>query len=109
MTFKAISDVWFPFITNIIETENGNAELNGLYAELWSELSDRMNFTTIVTKLPLNITSGRWSHMIESVKNHKHDLVLTGCSQTFNRYPLIDFSFPLQMSTLRYTLQKKEV
>ena len=101
MTFKAISDVWFPFITNIIETENGNAELNGLYAELWSELSVRMNFTTIVTKLPLNITSGRWSHMIESVKNHKYDLVLTGCSQTFSRYPLIDFSFPLQMSTLR--------
>ena len=101
LTFKAISDVWFPFITNIIETENGNTELNGLYAELWSELSERMNFTTIVTKLPSNITSGRWSYMIEAVKNQKYDLVLTGCSQTPSRYPLIDFSFPLQMSTLR--------
>ena len=103
-TFQAISGVWAPFITNIIESENNSTpnKIEGFYAEIWYELSQRLNFTTNITKLPATVTSGRWSYMVDAIKDKKYDLLLSGSSQTLSRSLISDFSLPMQMSTVRF-------
>ena len=103
-TFQAISGVWAPFITNIIESENNSTQnkIEGFYAEIWYELSQRLNFTTNITKLPATVTSGRWSYMVDAIKDKKYDLLLSGSSQTLSRSLISDFSLPMQMSTVRF-------
>ena len=101
-TFQAISGVWAPFITNIIENENSPNTIEGFYAEIWQELSKRLNFTTKITKLPSNVTSGRWSYMVDAIGDKKYDLLLSGSSQTLSRSLTSDFSLPMQMSTVRF-------
>ena len=103
-TFQAISGVWAPFITNIIENENNSTpnKIEGFYAEIWYELSQRLNFTTNITKLPATVTSGRWSYMVDAIKDKKYDLLLSGSSQTLSRSLISDFSLPMQMSTVRF-------
>lgn len=79
-------------------TFTGSDLFQGMYADIWSVLSQRLNFTTKLTRV--SSTEG-WNYMINSVKNQSYDLVLSGNSQTYSRSKIIDFSFPLQMSSLR--------
>ena len=39
--------------------------------------------------------------MVNHVANQTYDLALTGFSQTVHRFSIVDFSYPLQMSSLR--------
>ena len=58
-TIKAISGKWAPFITNIyFNMLENKIEIKGLYADLWKELSGRLNFTTHITKLPSSVKTG---------------------------------------------------
>ena len=73
--------------------------IEGFYYDVWQVLQSRLNFTTSITKS--SVTSGIWSSMMDSVKRKEYDLVLSGNSQSFSRSKIVDFSFPLTLSTLR--------
>ena len=73
--------------------------IEGFYFDVWQVLQSRLNFTTSVTKS--SVTSGIWSSMINSVYRNEYDLLLSGNSQSFSRAKIVDFSFPLTLSTLR--------
>ena len=73
--------------------------IEGFYYDVWQVLQSRLNFTTTVTKS--SVTSGIWSSMSNSVSRLEYDLVLSGNSQSFSRSKIVDFSFPLTLSTLR--------
>ena len=89
--------VWSPFITKL-EVEKETI-IEGFYCDIWQVLQSRLNFTTTVTKS--SVTSGTWSSMSNSVSRKEYDLVLSGNSQSFSRSKIVDFSFPMTLSTLR--------
>ena len=89
---------WSPFITKVKTSSDGSTEIEGIYADIWSVISERLNFTTYITE-----TAQRsWSFMLkELAKKQDFDIVLTGNSLTEKRSSSADFSFTLQMTSLR--------
>ena len=73
--------------------------LDGSYIGIWLALSQKLNFTTSVTKLS---SDAKWSSMRDQVKSRKYDLILTGNSHTQSRSLDFDFSVALTPSFVRY-------
>ena len=92
---------WFPYISELKESNNQDysVQIKGLYWDIWNDISQQLNFSTNVTKL--KIPSGKWSAMVNQLKNKTFDLILTGNSQTPERSTFTDFSFAITLSSLR--------
>ena len=85
---------WTPFVSKV-----ENTTIEGIYADIWQILESRLNFSTVITPIP--VKTSKWSYMTKSIANREFDLVLTGNSQTFERSSITDFSFPLAETSLR--------
>ena len=103
LNLKAISGVWPPYVTKIMndafELPEDKLGLDGSYIGIWLALSQKLNFSTSVTKLP---TDAKWSSMRDHVSTRKYDLILTGNSLTQSRSVDFDFSVALTPSFVRY-------
>ena len=108
LSLKAISGIWPPYITKITNDVSEilpqfylpqrKLGLTGSYIGIWLALSNKLNFSTTVTKLP---SDAKWSSMRDQVKTKTYDVILTGNSLTQSRSLDFDFSVSLTPSVLR--------
>ena len=90
---------WFPYVSELKESNQESVQIKGLYWDIWDDISQQLNFSTNVSKL--TIPTGKWSAMVNQLKNKTYDLILTGNSQTTERSHFADFSFAITLSSLR--------
>ena len=79
---------------------NGTTTVKGLYYEIWKIVEKRLNFTTKVDIIQQDLPD-KWNKMIGNVSARNYDLLLSGNSLTETRSKLVDFSFPLILTTVR--------
>ena len=78
--------------------KDGTTMIKGMYSDVWNVLEQRLNFTTVVTK----VSRIRLRALInKGLPNKDYDLALTGNSLTYSRSKNFDFSFSIVPTSLR--------
>ena len=78
--------------------KDGTTMIKGMYSDVWNVLEQRLNFTTVVSKM----SRMRMRALInKGLPNKDYDLALTGNSLTYSRSKNFDFSFSIVPTSLR--------
>ena len=100
ITLTVTSEESMPYVSHV-QNENGELGLNnGIFVDVFKELSQRLNFSYTVTKPPdgewgVLKSDGSWSGMVGQLETKEVDLAVADFTVTEERSKAITFSNPL--------------
>ena len=91
--FRVASAYSSPSVTHIEDNCRGNKCFQGMFADIWDELSKDLNFTYTVRKMKQfgSCINGNWNGMIGSLKKNEADIAVAGLTITKDRSDVVDF------------------
>ena len=90
---RVVSGVSAPAVTYIEDGCSSKDCFKGLFANVWHELSDKMNFTYSIKRANMwgSETNGSWNGMIGMLKNGSADIAVTDMTITSERNKVVRF------------------
>ena len=90
---RVVAAEYPPAVTYIEDNCTSNACFQGMFADVWDEMSRDMNFTYLVRRTEDwgSWTNGSWSGMIRMLEQGKVDVAVAGLTITKDRSNVIDF------------------
>ena len=91
--FRVASAYSSPAVTHLEDNCRSNQCFQGMFANIWDELSKDLNFTYTVHKMEKfgSCMNGNWNGMIRALQQNEVDIVVAGLTITKDRSDIVQF------------------